>query len=156
MEGYGELRYRSSSSRYDTPSTQQYLQQWNRNVKSSRFVTTLRDYFLEKFRSEFNISVMWALKYVDMAWLRPISEAMDADSSGYITVGEINHFTDACPKQLGWRYTYLLLLPSDFAKIYTVFPSGSHTGHSVSSHMLSSFGLYSSIDTNIRLASCGG
>jgi len=76
---------------------------WKRNVDTNRFVTTLRDYFREKYKASFSIKDMWALKYTDLAWLKPLSEALDADSSGYVTIGEINQFTSACPPVLGWR-----------------------------------------------------
>ena len=36
---------------------------------------TLRDYFCDKYQAEFNIADTWALKYTDMAWLNPISDA---------------------------------------------------------------------------------
>ncbi|TCD65461.1 hypothetical protein EIP91_002675 [Steccherinum ochraceum] len=78
---------------------------WRRNVKASLFVMTLRDLFREK--GEENSNGMealedWALKYIDATWLQSIMEAFDDDASGYITVVELNRFTDALPDSLGW------------------------------------------------------
>ncbi|TCD69114.1 hypothetical protein EIP91_008756 [Steccherinum ochraceum] len=75
---------------------------WKWNVSTDRFVSTLRDYFREKYSTNFDPSALWAFKYIDIAWLQPISEALDEDSSGYITIGEINRFTGGCPIELGW------------------------------------------------------
>ncbi|CAL1709434.1 unnamed protein product [Somion occarium] len=44
----------------------------------------------------------WAYHYISLAWLQPIMEAFDDDGSGYITVTEINRFTDGKPKELRW------------------------------------------------------
>lgn len=43
----------------------------------------------------------WLLEYIDVAHVRPIVEAMDADGSGFISVKEINTFARARPKE--WR-----------------------------------------------------
>ena len=88
------------------------VQNWRRNVKARLFVMTLRDYFQEKV-AEHNSGVEiledWALKYTDSTWLQPIMEAFDDDASGYITILELNHFTDAKPESLNWRYVGTLL-----------------------------------------------
>ncbi|KAF5325410.1 hypothetical protein D9619_010003 [Psilocybe cf. subviscida] len=41
----------------------------------------------------------WLLEYIDVAHVRPIVEAMDADGSGFISVKEINTFARARPKE---------------------------------------------------------
>ena len=75
---------------------------------------TLRDHFREKvqslkFEPDSDTSSEplrtddWALEYVSVTWLRPIMEAFDDDGSGYVTIAEINQFTDSMPKDLGWR-----------------------------------------------------
>lgn len=61
-------------------------------------------------RSEDDISVDsldaakddWAYHYISLAWLQPIMEAFDDDGSGYITVTEVNRFTETMPKDLKW------------------------------------------------------
>lgn len=68
---------------------------------------TLRDNFREKGEENSNgIEALedWALKYIDATWLQSIMEAFDDDASGYITVAELNRFTDAKPDSLDWRY----------------------------------------------------
>jgi hypothetical protein len=75
----------------------------------------LRDYYHEKWGSEVQDakgsngpsseanpnSDEWALSYLNMHWLQPIIESFDDDASGFITVAEVNAFTDARP--LDWR-----------------------------------------------------
>ena len=43
----------------------------------------------------------WALTYLDVRWLQPIRESFDDDASGYITVAEVNTFTNTRPPS--WR-----------------------------------------------------
>lgn len=43
---------------------------------------------------------MWALRYIGVAYLRPIREAIDIDCSGFINVKRANGFTGAAPP--GW------------------------------------------------------
>jgi hypothetical protein len=43
----------------------------------------------------------WALAYLNIHWLQPISESFDDDASGFLTVTEVNTFTQARP--LSWR-----------------------------------------------------
>ena len=100
---------------YDLLLCRLYIYQgWRRNVKARPFVMTLRDHFREKVQEiKLGASVEvskeqprtddWALDYISVAWLQPIMEAFDDDGSGYITIAEINQFTDAIPKDLGWR-----------------------------------------------------
>ncbi|KAJ7869275.1 hypothetical protein B0H14DRAFT_2571888 [Mycena olivaceomarginata] len=42
----------------------------------------------------------WALAYINVAHLQSILEAVDDDSTGYVTIKEANDFTMSCPK--GW------------------------------------------------------
>jgi hypothetical protein len=44
----------------------------------------------------------WAIKFIDLAWLQPISEAIDDDASGFISVNEVNRFTSSRPAD--WRF----------------------------------------------------
>jgi hypothetical protein len=44
----------------------------------------------------------WALNYLNIVRLQPVSEAFDDDASGFITIAEANTFTRLRP--LGWRY----------------------------------------------------
>ena len=54
----------------------------------------------------------WAIKFVDVMWVRPILEAFDDDASGFITIAEVNTFTSSRP--VGWRLVshYFDLVPS--------------------------------------------
>ncbi len=45
----------------------------------------------------------WTLQCIDTKWLPSIIEAFDDNSSGYITIAKINHFTKSLPKELDWR-----------------------------------------------------
>lgn len=79
-------------------------------------MTTLRDHFHEMARNELITKGLgenrarseeiaesdeWALQYIDIKWLPSIIESFDDDGSGYITVAEINRFTESRPKN--WR-----------------------------------------------------
>jgi hypothetical protein len=44
----------------------------------------------------------WAIKFIDLTWLQPISEAFDDDASGFITITEVNRFTSSRPGD--WRF----------------------------------------------------
>lgn len=100
--------------RYSDLSPNRWIQGWRRNVKARLFVMTLRDHFREKVQ-EIKLDAAagsskeqlrtddWALDYISVTWLQPIMEAFDDDGSGYVTIAEINQFTDAMPKDLGWR-----------------------------------------------------
>ncbi|KAG6828060.1 hypothetical protein H0H92_009489 [Tricholoma furcatifolium] len=43
-------------------------------------------------------SDIWAFEYINMSYLQPIAEAIDDDGSGFISVKEVNDFTNSCPK----------------------------------------------------------
>ena len=53
----------------------------------------------------------WAYHYISVAWLQPIMEAFDDDGSGYITVTEVNRFTETMPKDLKWTCVNVLNPP---------------------------------------------
>ena len=67
---------------------------------------TLRDHFREKAMNPDMTSQDrlddWALQYIDLNWLNPIMDAFDDDGTGFITIGEINRFTDDMPESLQW------------------------------------------------------
>ena len=75
----------------------------------------LRDHFLEQLAAEtegvpgmtssINSSRnpdAWAIKFIDVTRLQPISEAFDDDASGFITISEMNRFTSSRPAD--WRF----------------------------------------------------
>ena len=77
---------------------------------------TLRDHFRDKaegieidpseiiYKSKEEMRTdEWTLEYILVSWLQSIMEAFDDDGSGYVTIAEINRFTDSTPAELGWR-----------------------------------------------------
>jgi hypothetical protein len=78
-------------------------------------VLALKDYYLEKLALEapvvhglgtstadsFQNQDGWAIKHIDIMRLQPISEAIDDDASGFITIKEMNAFTRSRP--VDWR-----------------------------------------------------
>lgn len=92
-------------------------------MKTRHFVMTLRDYFYDKWNTQrvhaqnpssnpegeepkspvtaISKADEWALEYLSVVRLQPISEAFDDDASGFVTVNEVNAFTTSRP--LGWR-----------------------------------------------------
>ena len=74
----------------------------------------LRDYYFEKLAGNEGILGMgtsaihgssdpdsWAIKFIDVMWVRPILEAFDDDASGFISIAEVNAFTSSRPVE--WR-----------------------------------------------------
>jgi hypothetical protein len=93
-------------------------QGWRGSVKTRHFVMALRDYFHEKWGSSVQAvpnpdnagSDNWALAYLSVVRLQPISEAFDDDASGFVTVAEVNTFTTSRPP--GWRYASHIFHPT--------------------------------------------
>ena len=82
-------------------------------MKARHFVLALRDYYLDMSTSDTqgmginatSISLNsdeWAIKFIDVTWLQPISEAFDDDASGFINIAEVNRFTSSRPAD--WRF----------------------------------------------------
>ena len=46
----------------------------------------------------------WTRQYIDTKFLPNIMDAIDNDGSGYVTVNEVNRFTQSIPSSLKWRY----------------------------------------------------
>ncbi|KAJ7701822.1 hypothetical protein B0H17DRAFT_1176328 [Mycena rosella] len=81
---------------------------WRGSVKARHFVMALRDYYQEG-AEDADAPVAagtkrnpddWALAYLNVSRLQSISEALDDDASGFISIAEANAFTSARP--LGW------------------------------------------------------
>ncbi|KAI0265382.1 hypothetical protein BC834DRAFT_825189 [Gloeopeniophorella convolvens] len=82
---------------------------WRDNVKARHFVMAFRDYYVEKISSEAQAvrgvsSVSnsrdpdaWAIQFIDILHLQPILEFFDDDTSGFITIKEMNRFTSSRP-----------------------------------------------------------
>jgi hypothetical protein len=81
-------------------------------------VLALRDHYVEGLAEAEGVPVMgpallksprgpdaWAIKFIDVTRLQPISEAFDDDASGFITVSEMNQFTGSRPPN--WRLVTL-------------------------------------------------
>ncbi|KAJ7783010.1 hypothetical protein B0H16DRAFT_1495047 [Mycena metata] len=82
---------------------------WRGSVKSRHFVMALRDYYQENAEDSEGASGQkrpddWALAYLNVSRLQPISEAWDDDASGFVTTGEANTFTTSRP--LEWSLTH--------------------------------------------------
>ncbi|KAJ6593779.1 hypothetical protein B0H19DRAFT_34811 [Mycena capillaripes] len=87
---------------------------WRGSVKSRHFVMALRDYYQENAEdSDATAGAAsgkkrnpddWALAYLNVSRLQPISEAFDDDASGFVTVAEANTFTTSRP--LEWSLTH--------------------------------------------------
>ena len=77
---------------------------WRRSVEARHFIMTLKDHFLVKSvnYSDPMKSDGWAVKYIDVRRTRSILEAFDDDASGFVTIDEVNSFTQSRP--LDWRY----------------------------------------------------
>jgi hypothetical protein len=49
----------------------------------------------------------WTLEYISVHRVKPLIEAVDDDSSSFVTVAEVNAFTSSRPA--GWRYVISLV-----------------------------------------------
>ncbi|KAI0828260.1 hypothetical protein BC628DRAFT_1337903 [Trametes gibbosa] len=83
---------------------------WTGVVKGRILVHALREHYSQDdfvTTSPEAAAVMsdkWALDYLNIAWLHPIMEAIDDDTSGYISVSEVNRFMQRLPPELCWRW----------------------------------------------------
>ena len=97
------------------------FQGWRGNVKARHLVLSLRDHFIETLTPEngdiFSKGIAevpthnpdaWAIKYVNTAQLQSMTEAIDDDASGFISIAEMNRFTSSRPRE--WRLVSLLSL----------------------------------------------
>ncbi|OCH83958.1 hypothetical protein OBBRIDRAFT_840073 [Obba rivulosa] len=84
---------------------------WAGHAEARQFVMAVRDYFnenLDEARKATNSSNSttkvdgWALAYIGPKWQQRIMEAIDEDASGYVTIAELNKFTEALPASLEW------------------------------------------------------
>ena len=87
-----------------------HAQNWASHAEARQFVMALRDYLNENLdearkgaKDSGNMIDSWALSYIGPKWQQRIMEAIDEDASGYVTIAELNKFTDALPSSLGWR-----------------------------------------------------
>ena len=88
----------------EAPETNK-MKGWRRSVEARHFIMTLKDHFLVTSinRSDPMGSDGWAVKYIDVRHTRSILEAFDDDASGFVTIDEVNSFTQSRPSD--WRYT---------------------------------------------------
>ncbi|KAI9059697.1 hypothetical protein FKP32DRAFT_1541614, partial [Trametes sanguinea] len=80
---------------------------WTGVVKGRILVHALREHYAQDDVSGGPTQMQgqvdkWALHYLNIAWLNPILEAIDDDTSGYISVSEINRFMQRLPQELDW------------------------------------------------------
>ncbi|KAG6832110.1 hypothetical protein H0H87_002749 [Tephrocybe sp. NHM501043] len=97
---------------------------WKRTVKARHFVLALRDHFINSASkrplatpqtpSHVDTRLLeppgsashqhvahddWAISYISLFYLQAISESIDDDGSGFITIEEVNSFTTSRPKE---------------------------------------------------------
>lgn len=46
----------------------------------------------------------WAVRCIDIKNVQPIVEAMDEDASGFVTISEMNTFTESSSKPKDWKW----------------------------------------------------
>ncbi|EED85032.1 predicted protein [Postia placenta Mad-698-R] len=120
---------------------------WRGSVKARHFVLALRDYEQErreeKMRKEATFQVAptfdpdaWAFDWITVKRLQAITEALDDDASGFITVTEANNFTSSRPADwslpqwlaywaIGWQISatiYRDKIHEIFEKMFTMRP----------------------------------
>ncbi|KAJ7068738.1 hypothetical protein C8F01DRAFT_978668 [Mycena amicta] len=102
---------------------------WRGSIKARYFVLALRDYYQEGAGATVSDqdgatkSAVddWALPYLSVSRLQSISEALDDDASGFVTILEANTFTSMRP--LDWSLTKWLAMWAHIpCTLYTDFP----------------------------------
>ena len=71
--------------------------------REQKEVKKRRIHGLEEFASRLNDQDEWTMEYISLTKLQAISEAVDDDASGFVTIAEVNQFTTARPNE--WSYT---------------------------------------------------
>ena len=67
-------------------------------MKARQFILALRDHYVDRAEHSSADQASPCIEYLDFPRLRHILEVFDEDASGYITVGEVNKFTGARPR----------------------------------------------------------
>lgn len=115
------------------------VQGWKGSVKARHFIAALRDYYQEKALNEDEQGLpagdKWTLDYINPRYAQHIQWAFDDDASGFITVQEVNRFTQLRPHD--WRYAIILWNVLEISELefsmFTVCRIGSRIGPSVCS-----------------------
>ncbi|KAI0360921.1 hypothetical protein OH77DRAFT_1418971 [Trametes cingulata] len=118
---------------------------WRGHVKARHFILALRDHYVQKIE-EFKRGEgtdprvkkedEGFLDFIDVSRLQAITEAFDDDTSGLITIAEVNNFTSSRPKgwgiavwiaywALGWQVSmtsYIDNIVEIFAKMFALLP----------------------------------
>ncbi|RDX49204.1 hypothetical protein OH76DRAFT_1351074 [Lentinus brumalis] len=89
---------------------------WRGIVKARHLVLAIHDYYLQKLDDlqhgiqspghHLSESDIWAVEQLDLMHLQPVIEALDADASGFVTIQELNQFTNTRPQ--GWSLPHWL------------------------------------------------
>ncbi|KJA15492.1 hypothetical protein HYPSUDRAFT_149043, partial [Hypholoma sublateritium FD-334 SS-4] len=136
---------------------------WKGSVKARHFVLALQDHYTDKINStvseslddgnhQLGMSIIpqrkdpvsfrqqndkWTLAYINAAYVQPILEAFDDDGTGFISIKEVNNFTESCPKgwslphwiaywAVGWQANISLYKNKIYGLIQTMFQTLEH------------------------------
>ncbi|KAJ7597218.1 hypothetical protein C8J56DRAFT_1021519 [Mycena floridula] len=122
---------------------------WRGSVKIRHFVMSLRDHYEQKQDSK---DEEWALAYINILRVQPISEAFDDDASGFVTIQECNEFTTSRPLDWtlphwiafwshGWHqalFGYTAKIKELIAKLFAVLPAVKPLNQSFANDYISS------------------
>jgi hypothetical protein len=86
-------------------------QKWRGSISNSTLLEGIHDYFWQFFQDavaqgDFSQPI-WTLQFMEKPYWAALSEVLDIDQSGLVSVAELNHFTDRKPQDL--RYVALSL-----------------------------------------------
>ena len=99
------------------------------NERCSRDLSEL-DASRKKRVAGVRIEDIWTLDHITLLRLQPLMEAFDSDVSTWVTVTEVNAFTQSRPRD--WRHVLTKHLPTLKADKRTVYSTGWPTGQLVS------------------------
>ncbi|KZV94095.1 hypothetical protein EXIGLDRAFT_767390 [Exidia glandulosa HHB12029] len=77
---------------------------WKGSVKARHLVAALSDFYQQKYgrdapNNQGSQEDAWVTSYIELSRTRPIVEAIDSDSSGWVTVREANAFAASRPEE---------------------------------------------------------
>ncbi|KAJ7584946.1 hypothetical protein C8J56DRAFT_1053351 [Mycena floridula] len=108
---------------------------WRGLVKVKHFVMAVRDYY-EESENQVAKADKWALAYINILRMQPLSEAFDDEMRGFLTIAQANVFTTARPLDwslprwiaywaIGWHqslFMYRSKINDLMAKMFALLP----------------------------------
>ena len=72
------------------------MQKWRGSIGGMQFLQAVQDFMVEEPQLQVAEarSELWAVKFLGVAHRVPLLQAIDRDYSGFVSIAEVNRFTD--------------------------------------------------------------